>query len=122
MAGMLHLGDFIRVAHDPVDLIAEPHIHGLIHEAAGHKCQEDRGDERKSDKGGYKLGAKPRPEQSMTALEVGLNDVAREQKQEYDKADQIEIDQQQDERIARGREKRIRIVAARYDHLAVVKR
>ena len=45
MTRMLHLRHFIRVTHDPVDLIAEPYVHGLVHQAAGHEGQEHGGDQ-----------------------------------------------------------------------------
>jgi hypothetical protein len=120
VAGMLHLGDFVRVAHDVIDLIAEPHVHRFIHKSAGYKSQQDRRDERKSDKGGHKFRAKAGAEQPVAPFEVGLDDVSREEQQQHDEADQIQVDQQEDKRIAGGRKKGIRIFAARYHDLSVI--
>ena len=57
----------------------------------------------------------------MAAFEIGFDEISRKQEQQNDETDQIEIDQQEYKRIARGREKRIRIIVAWDNDLAVVK-
>jgi hypothetical protein len=42
VAGMLHLGDFVGVAHNPIDLVTEPDVYRFIHESTGYQCQQHR--------------------------------------------------------------------------------
>jgi hypothetical protein len=56
----------------------------------------------------------------VSPLKIGLDQVPRQQQSEDDKADEIEVDEEQYERIAGARKKRIRFFTARDDSLRIV--
>src|SRR4029079_19726250 len=56
----------------------------------------------------------------MAPLEVGFDEVAGEQQQQNDKPNQIEIEQEEDKRIAGCRQNGIRFLAAGNDDLGIV--
>ena len=62
VTGVLHPRHVIRIPHDLLNLIAEPHIHGLIHQPTRNQRKEHRRNERKTDECRHQLGSKSRPE------------------------------------------------------------
>jgi len=61
VAGMLHPRHVNTIPHDLLNLIAEPHIHGLIHQPTRDQRKEHRRDEREADEGRYQLVRNPAP-------------------------------------------------------------
>ena len=107
MPFMVHPRHFLGVLEHLLDLIVEPHIHGLVDQAASHKSQEHGRDQRETNERGNQLDPETRPHQAMPTFEIGLDQIPGEQQGEDDEADQIQVDEQEDEGIASTRQERI---------------
>ena len=122
VAGMVHPRHLVGIFHHMFNLIIEPDINRLVHQAARDEGKQHRGNQSEADEGRDQFRAKSRTHKAVTPLKIGFDQISREQQSQNDKPDEVQIDQQQHEGVAGAGEEGIGLFAAGDDSLRIVHR